>query len=243
MTLQASMGMSALTGEESGPPLRGAMPFVDLTTGLYAAQSVLAAILQVERGGNGTFLDCAMVDAAATLTAAPGALALSGYSSPRRMGSESDLFVPSKVFETAEGDHVHIVALNTSHWRALCRVIGRDDWLSDDRFATNDGRLHHRKYLHNAIAEAILGRPAEYWCAAITSEGGFCARVREIEEAWADPVLRQRGRLIDLDGIAFPVPIASLTHSVAAPTRGPRLGEHNVESGGDVERSSRNNSG
>jgi hypothetical protein len=94
------------------------MPFVDIMTALYASQSVIGAFMQVERGASGCFLDCAMLDAAATLTAAPAALALSGFSLPRRMGSESDLFVPSKVFETADGHYIHVVALSHSHWRA-----------------------------------------------------------------------------------------------------------------------------
>ena len=228
MTLQASMGMSALTGEHGRPPLRGAMPFVDIATGMYAAQSVLAAILELERGGDGTFLDCAMIDAAATLTAAPAALALSGYSMPRRMGSESDLFVPSRVFETADGEYVHVVAISPSHWRAICRAIGHDDWLTDQRFATNQARLEHRDFIHSAIAEAIRGRTASDWCELIPKEGGFCARVREIEEAWADPLVRGRGRLVDIPGLEFPVPVPSLVHTELAAVRGPLLGEHNA---------------
>ncbi|OBJ46446.1 hypothetical protein A5630_11565 [Mycolicibacterium mucogenicum] len=227
MTLQASMGMSALTGEESGPPLRGAMPFVDLVTGMYASQLVLAARLQVERGGSGALLDCAMVDAAAALTATPAALALGRFSKPRRMGSESDLFVPSKVFQAADGNYVHIVALSGSHWKALCRAIGQEQWLSDERFATNNTRLQHREYLHASIADAILTKPAEHWCTQITADGGFCARVREVEEAWNDRVLRTRGRLIDIEGLDFAVPVATLTGQVGAATRGPFLGEHN----------------
>ncbi len=227
MTLQASMGMSSLTGEESGPPLRGAMPFVDLTTGMYATQSVLAALLRVERGGGGTFIDCAMVDAAAMLTATPAALALSGFSVPHRMGSESDLFVPSKAFRARDDQYVHIVALSFSHWKAICRTIGRDDWLSDDHLASNAQRLERRNYVHDGIAEAIAQRPADHWCDAITDAGGFCARVRSIGEAWDDPILRQRGRLRDVPGLDFPVPVASLTQQVAALTPGPALGRDN----------------
>src|SRR5581483_8230763 len=87
MTLQASTGITALTGETGGPPLRGAMPVVDLMTGMYAVQAVLVAVMAGRDGGAGRFIDCAMIDAAATLTASPGALSLSGFSRPRRMGS------------------------------------------------------------------------------------------------------------------------------------------------------------
>jgi crotonobetainyl-CoA:carnitine CoA-transferase CaiB-like acyl-CoA transferase len=228
MTLQASMGMSALTGDAGGPPLRGAMPFVDIMTALYASQSVIGAFMQVERGAGGCFLDCAMLDAAATLTAAPAALALSGFSLPRRMGSESDLFVPSKVFETADGHYIHVVALSHSHWRAICTTIGRADLLNDARFASNTDRLQHREFLHGELAREFRRRPAAYWCDQITEAGGFCARVREVEEAWTDPALRQRGRLVEPDDLDFAVPVPSLVHGVAPVQRGPRLGEHNA---------------
>ena len=84
--------------------------------------------------------------------------------------------------------------------------------------------------LHDEIAAVIRQRPAEEWCAVITQSGGFCARVREVEEAWADPILRERGRLVELAGLDFPVPVVSLTQGIAAVSRGPRLGEHNVAS-------------
>lgn len=229
MTLQAAMGISALTGEAGRPPLRGAMPFVDITTGLYASQSVIAALMRVERGGGGCFLDCAMVDAAATLTAAPAALALSGFSLPRRMGSESDLFVPSRVFETADKQYIHVVALSHSHWRAICTTIGRVDLLDDERFVSNAGRLGHREFIHAEMAREFLRRPAASWCAQITAAGGFCARVREVEEAWTDPILRERGRLVELDQLDFAIPVPSLVHGEVAAERGPDLGQHDAE--------------
>ena len=228
MTLQAAMGISALTGEADGPPLRGAMPFVDITTGLYASQSVIAAFIRVERGEGGSFLDCAMIDAAATLTAAPAALALSGFSLPRRMGSESDLFVPSRVFETADKQFIHVVALSHSHWRAICTTIGREDLLGDERFASNAGRLGHREFIHAELAREFLRLPAATWCAQITEAGGFCARVREVEEAWTDPILRERGRLVELDDLDFAIPVPSLVHGGVAARRGPNLGQHNA---------------
>src|SRR5919202_1194973 len=66
--LQASMGLMALTGERDGPPLRVPVPLIDLTTGMYAAQSALTALWRAERTGRGALLDCALLDGAATLT-------------------------------------------------------------------------------------------------------------------------------------------------------------------------------
>ena len=88
-TLQASMGLMALTGEPEGPPLRVPVPLIDLMTGMYASQSVLTALWHAERSGKGAFLDCALVDSAATLTSLTALLALCGAEAPRRLGSES----------------------------------------------------------------------------------------------------------------------------------------------------------
>jgi crotonobetainyl-CoA:carnitine CoA-transferase CaiB-like acyl-CoA transferase len=224
MTLQASMGMTALTGEADGPPLRGAMPFVDLMTGMYAAQAVLVACMAEA----GRFIDCAMVDAAAMLTAAPAALSMSGYSRPRRMGSENDLFVPSRVFETSDGQYVHVVAISELHWRSICQAVGRDGWIDDERFASNAARLLHRSAIHDELARHLRTRPAAYWTTAITAGGGFCERVREIEEAWSDPIVSARGLLLRPDG-GPATPRVTLVGRAQAVTAAPLLGEHTAE--------------
>jgi len=227
MTLQASMGMSALTGESDGPPLRGAMPVVDLMTGMYAVQAVLVAVMAARDGGTGRFIDCAMVDAAATLTAAPAALSLSGFSQPRRMGSESDLFVPSRVFATADDAHVHVVAISEQQWRAICESVDRPEWAKDPRFASNRLRLAHRSEIHDGLAAILRTGPAEHWTTEITARGGLCERVRHIDEAWADPVMRDRGLLLD-SGDGDPIPAVALV-GVRRPEPAPSLGEHTAQ--------------
>jgi crotonobetainyl-CoA:carnitine CoA-transferase CaiB-like acyl-CoA transferase len=233
MTLQASMGITALTGEEDGPPCRAAIPIVDLMTGMYAVQSILEAVIRQGRTGSGAFIDCAMVDATAMLTTAPAALSLSGFSRPRRMGSQSDLFVPSAAFATSDGHYVHVLALSNGHWRAICTTIRRSEWLDDPRFVDNGARLAHREEIHREMAAALATNTAEHWAREIKAAGGFCERVREIEEVWADPILGDRELLLDtadpaLHGI--PLPVASLVRRPReALSPAPRLGEHTDE--------------
>ena len=230
-TLQAEMGLMALTGEAGGPPVRIPVPLVDFMTGMYAAQRVITALWRCQRQGRGELLDCAMVDAAATLGSTAALLALGGFVTPRRLGSESYLVVPSAAFQAGDGEYVQVIALTERHWEALARALGRPEWLEDPRCAGNAARLAHRELVHGRIGEVIATRGAEDWARTITRAGGMAQRVREIEDAWADPRLERRGLLgrvasPGLDG--FPVPTMSLARSAepSALARGPRLGEH-----------------
>ncbi len=224
-SLQASMGLMALTGEADGPPLRVPVPLIDFMTGMYAAQSVLAALWERERTGRGAHLDCALLDSAATLTSTVGLFSLSGEFEPGRIGGESYLRVPSGVFEAADGAHVQIVALHERHWEALCAALGRREWLEDERCSDNDARLANRELVHSGIAEVVATAPAGDWVERINAAGGMCERLRTVGEAWRDPLLSERGLVGEVEGFDHPLPVVSLARPGAL-ARGPRLGEH-----------------
>jgi len=232
-TLQASMGMMALTGEPDRPPMRLPVPLVDFMTGMYAISSVLGAMLRVRSGGSGALLDCGMVDSAAVLASSVGVHAVNG-SALRRMGTQNPWYVPAANFEASDGQWVQVMAVTEHHWRALCGALDHPEWLEDPRFAGNEQRVRNRDAIHELLAEAIRGDTAERWEAAVTAAGGFCQRIREIEEAWSDPLLAERGLVTEIDGEdlgALSVPVASLADRGAdgPRQRAPRLGEHTGE--------------
>ena len=231
-TLQARMGLMALTGHRDGPPLRVPAPVVDLMTGSHATQEILGALFSRERGGRGSFLDCALLDAAATVSAPVGVMALAGET-PRRFGSESEYYVPSAVFAAGDGRYVSVVALTHRHWLALCAALGREEWSKDPRLQSNHSRLLHRELLHGMIQEELLTRPAEHWASCIPAAGGFCEIVREIEDAWGDPRLAARGLIGRLEDRNHSAVVPVLPFGGPRPHAGlrtldpaPKLGQH-----------------
>jgi crotonobetainyl-CoA:carnitine CoA-transferase CaiB-like acyl-CoA transferase len=229
-SLQATMGLMELTGERDGPPLRVPVPLIDFMTGMYAAQSVLAALWQAERTGNGAHIDCALIDSAATLTSTVALFSLSGEFEPSRIGTESYLRVPSAVFATADGEHVQVIALHERHWEALCAALDRRDWLDDPRCADNDARLANRALVNERIAEVIATASADEWVERINGAGGMCERLRGVGDAWRDPLLSERGLVGRLEGGPFdhPLPVVSLARPGAL-VPGPALGQHTDE--------------
>jgi crotonobetainyl-CoA:carnitine CoA-transferase CaiB-like acyl-CoA transferase len=228
-TLQASMGMMALTGEPDGPPMRLPVPLVDFMTAGYAVQAILAAYVRVLQGGPGALLDCAMVDAAATLASSAGVYALNAPRPLRRLGTQNNWYVPAANFRASDGAWVQVIAFGEHHWRGLCRAVDRSEWLEDPRCADNDARVSHRSLVHGWIGAIIATAPAAHWEATIVAAGGFCQRIREIEEAWADPLLAERGLVGSVSSarLSFPVPVASLARRdlPEALPAGPALGQ------------------
>jgi crotonobetainyl-CoA:carnitine CoA-transferase CaiB-like acyl-CoA transferase len=192
-SLQAAMGMISITGEANGGPARIPVPLVDFMTGMYAVQSILTALWQVRLGAPGSFLDCAMADASATLISTSALLAAGGLFTPRRLGSGSPLVVPSGVFVAGDGREVQVVCVTERHWRRLCLALGHPDWIEDPACRDNQARLANRGLVHGRVAEAIASDTAEAWVRRISDEGALCEHVRDLEAAWTDDRLAARG--------------------------------------------------
>ena len=122
---------------------------------------------------------------------------------------------------------MQIVALSERHWQAVSEALGHPEWLDDPRFAGNDARMANRELVNEQVGEVIATAPAAEWVERITAAGGLSERVREVEEAWRDPLLAERG-LIGSMADGTPMPLVSLARSAdpQALKPAPALGEH-----------------
>jgi len=217
-SLQAAMGLMSITGEERGGPVRIPVPLVDFMTGMYAVQSVMLALWRARLRGTGAFLDCAMVDAAATLASTSALLAAGGHFSPRRLGSESPLVVPSGVFTAGDGRELQIICVTERHWRGLCAALDHPEWADDPASVNNSTRLVNRELVRSRIAAVIACDTAASWVERISDHGAICEHVRDIEEAWADERLVARGLVGEAAGgpaWARKMPLVSLARTGA----------------------------
>lgn len=228
--IQGMSGLMSVTGAADGPPTKVGVPISDLTTGLYAAISILAALRHRDRTGEGQRIDLALLDAQVATMSNQAANWLNGGSEPRRLGNQHPNIVPYQVFACADGD-VLIATANDRQYRKLCRVLGRDELADDPRFAAMSARGANRADLLAEIEPAIVDWQSEALVVALNDAGVPSGRVNTVPEALTHPQVAARelvGELHRRDGsavrfVGFPAKLSETPASYrAAP---PRVGE------------------
>ncbi len=121
--MQGMGGLMSVTGAPDGEPMKAGVAVVDVFTGLYASNAVMAALLERERSGKGQHIDLALFDVQiATMANQVSSYLVSGEQPPR-LGNAHPSIVPYQVFATADG---HIIL-----------AIGNDDQFA--RFVNSRG--------------------------------------------------------------------------------------------------------
>lgn len=184
--VQATTGMMMLSGEEGDPPLRVGFPIVDTLTGQTAAIAILSALVRRERGGGGTRLDVSMFDASLTfLTSALTPFLVTG-TTMGRMGNTGYSGLPTtSLYRTRDGRQISLGVVQQHQFEAMARIVGRETWLADPRFATSDARRENFEAMAAELSGLFLQRDAADWESDMSKAGIPCGMVRRIDEAAA----------------------------------------------------------
>ena len=142
VVVQAMSGLMAATGEEGGAPLQTGEALGDLIAGLFASWSIMAALVQRDRTGQGAALDVAMYDALFSMLTTSHALNLYAGVLPERVGNRHPLSTPFGCFKTRDGQVV-IAVLNNRQFARLAELIGHPEAAKDPRFASDEIRTEH----------------------------------------------------------------------------------------------------
>lgn len=155
LVVQGEAGVMATNGEAGQGPLKFGVAAVDMFTGMYAAQAILAALYARQSTGRGRHVQMALYDCGLMITSYYGMEALLKQGDPPKFGNAHPSIVPYGVFEAADGPLVITVG-NNGQFQRFCRdVIDRPEWAEDERFATNTARSAHRDTLLAEIRAAL----------------------------------------------------------------------------------------
>jgi len=229
---QAETGVMSLTGEPDGGPVRFPIAIADMTTGMYAAMGILAALFARERSGQGDYLDMALFDSQLTWLANAGSSYLNAGVSPERWGNAHPSIVPYQLFYGSDG-RAFVVGVGTEEqWRRLVKFLDLDELGSDPRFASNAVRIQNREQLIPELQRRFDTLMRDSWLAKLKDADVPAAAIQSVGEALNDPQTLARGLVVELEH-----PDLDRVRSVANPIRyrenpivyrlpPPRLGEH-----------------
>lgn len=152
LVVQGEAGLMALNGEANRPPLKFGVAVVDMLTGMYAGQAILAALYDRERTGRGRHVEMALFDSGLMISAYYGLEALLMGKDPLRYGNAHPSIMPYGVFDASDGPVVITVGNNAQFVRFCREVIERPDIVEDARYKTNISRAEHRETLAPDLA-------------------------------------------------------------------------------------------
>ncbi|MDR6214203.1 CoA transferase [Paracidovorax wautersii] len=214
LVIQGEAGLMALNGEASQPPLKFGVAVVDLVTGMYAAQAVLAALFRRTRTGKGRLIEMALYDCGLMVTGYYGLDAMQLGHDPERYGNAHPSIVPYGMYDAADGPLIIAVG-NNAQFDKFCRqVIHRPDIVEDPRFATNVNRARNRLELGPMLKDLVRTFPRDVLLERLTAAGIPCGRVAGLHEALTSERTRRGGLLQDM-----PHPVTGTTPVFAPPYR------------------------
>jgi crotonobetainyl-CoA:carnitine CoA-transferase CaiB-like acyl-CoA transferase len=228
---QAMGGIMSLTGERGGVPVKPGLPVADLTSGLWAAIAVLAALQGRSTSGQGSHIDFAMLDGQIALLTLAAARFFALGEVPPRLGTEHPSRVPSASFRCADGGWLHITA-SDQHWMPLCKVLGLEAWGGEPALQDNSERVRRRDEVMEKLAGAIATWKRDELGAAFDKAGVPQGPIRDVDEVLGDDNTAARGMVQHFDHPqigSFPalrVPFKFEGFEDPPVGRPPLLGEH-----------------
>jgi formyl-CoA transferase len=160
MIAQAAGGPISVTGWPDQPPVKPGLSFGDTGTGMLMAATILGALHERNRTGQGRLLEIAMQEAMIHyMRTCFATMARTGKPAQRR-GSKPSAGnnAPAGLYPAKGGgpnDYLYITTsrANPEHWTRLMKLIGREDLIEDPRFATGEERVKHSEELDRIIGE------------------------------------------------------------------------------------------
>jgi crotonobetainyl-CoA:carnitine CoA-transferase CaiB-like acyl-CoA transferase len=235
--IQALGGLMSITGERAGQPGGGpqkvGVAVADITTGMYSAVAILAALAHRTQTGAGQYIDMALLDVQVAMLGNMGMNYLVSDRVPQRFGNAHANIVPYQVFDAADGQLVLAIG-NDGQFAKFCGAV-QCSFDKDPRFAKNADRVRHRDVLVPLLAQLLSQRSVNDWVALLEPLGVPVGPINDLAQVFEHPQVQSRGMKLDL-----PHPLAGSVPSVANPIRlsatpvrhelaPPTLGQHTHE--------------
>ena len=259
---QCTGGAASTTGFRDGPPLVTGAQIGDSGTGLHLALGIVTALYQRTMTGKGQRVLAAMQDGVLNLCRVKlrdqqrlkhgplkeysqyGEGAPFGDATPRAGndsgGGQPGWILKCKGWETDPNAYIYFIA-QAPVWEKICKVIGKEEWITHADYAKPEARLPRLKAIFNTIEQWTMTK-TKFEAMDILNEYDIpCGPILSMKEIAEEPSLRETGTVVEVDhpkrgkylSVGNPI---KLSDSVTEVKRSPLLGEHTEEILRDVLR-------
>ena len=236
-TVDASSGMSYLTGYEDGPSRRASNNYMDHSVGNNVAYALLLALYQRDKTGKGMRVDLTMQETGVSAIG-PAILETQRGIYRSRLGCGHLWKSPHNVFPCRGDDRwITIVVSTDGEWRRLKDAMDEPSWAGDPRFDTAQGRWLHRHELGGHLSDWTQTQDNQELMDHLQSNGLTAGAVLTAEDLVANPHLQARDYIEEFENVNAPQ--AGPRKYAGRPFRMPgipmairnvaALGEHNEE--------------
>jgi alpha-methylacyl-CoA racemase len=210
-------------GPASCAPLQGNFQVADLAGGaLTCALGILAAVIGARSSGNGTFVDVGMMDGTLALqVAALGTRRMLGSTPPRGQDFLAGGLPNYGIYETRDGKHLAMGALESKFFRRAMELAGAPELLKLPMVPGPKGEP-----LREALRALVKTRSRDEWDALLAQEDTCVSGIYTLDEVLDNEQVRARGMVEEVGGKpAFRLPI-HFSHAEVRGGASPKLGEH-----------------
>ncbi|SPN96869.1 related to alpha-methylacyl-coa racemase [Cephalotrichum gorgonifer] len=233
--VEAEYGLMHITGSRVGPPVKVGVAITDLTTGLYACNQVLGAIIRRGKTLKGDRIDVSLSDAqTASLSNIASSCLISGERDSGRWGTAHPSIVPYRAFKTKDGD-ILLGGGNDRLFGILSEGVGHPEWKVDPKFVTNAQRVANREELEERIEKITRQKTTDEWLAVFAGKGMPYAPINDVQTALNLPHTLARNMVIEMEHPAcgtikmVNTPMKFTNSKADARTPPPLLGQHTDE--------------
>ena len=198
LIVQAESGIMSLNGDADRPPTKLGLPMADLSSGMFAVQGILAALLRRARTGKGGRVEVNMMSSLLSLSVYNATRYFFSGQSPKRMGTRHPGVVPYGNYSSSDGQ-ILLSTFSDGSWKRIVDAMDRPDLADDPRFSTAPARVAHREECEELLSGIFLLFTSDDIVQRLDKAGIPCGVVRSLGDALEAETASGSGAITDVE--------------------------------------------